>query len=158
AHPHWTRIMNDHAAATAVLKLTGKSAVESLMFDLGTGNNGLIMTSPGATISHVHLVGSSLTGAGVCLWLDGDSVEHADLHHIEIEGNVTFTTGLLIDQFARAYIDAIRIFSCLTAIQIVGANSDENTFIRLDIGDCSLGLDLDAGNEQHFDDVLFNAL
>ena len=155
-HPHFAIIKNDHASATSVLKLTGKSAVENLLFDLGTGNNGLIMTSTGAGGRKIHIDGANLTSAKTGLWLDGASAEHADLSKIDIVGNTTYLTGLKVDQFARCNIDTITIVSCLTCLQIVGADSNENIFHELVIGDSALGIDIDAGNEQHFDDVTFH--
>ncbi len=155
-HPHGARVRNDHASATSVMKLTGKSSVENLLFDLGTGNHGLILTRDGVSVDHVHFDGTSLTSGKTCLWLDGDSSEHADIVEVEIFGNTTNTTGFLVDQFGSCHIDRILISACLVGIQIVGANSDENEFHRLDIGDCVTGLDIDAGSEQHFDNLHFH--
>ena len=155
-HPHFARIRNDHVAATAILKLTGKSVVENLLFDLGTGNNGLIMTRTGVTGDHLHIDGTSLTSAKTGIWLDGDSAEHADLYQIDIVGDVAQLTGLKVDQFARCHFDDLSINSCLAGIQIVGANSNENDFHDLTLGDSAIGIDIDAGNEQHFNRIVFH--
>ncbi len=154
--PHFASIKNNHVSATSVLKLTGKSEVRNLLFDLGTGNHGLIMTHSGATGRNIHIDGVSLTSAKTGLWLDGVSAEHADLSRIDIVGNTTYMTGLKLDQFARCNIDIISMASCLTGLQIIGADSDENIFHELVIGDSALGIDIDGGNEQHFDDVTFH--
>lgn len=147
---NWTTIKNNHASATSIMKLTGKSAVIDLNFNLGTGVNGLIMTRGGCRIHHVQFVGTSLTGAATALWLDGDSKTFAKAIDIDFYGGVSYMIALLIDQFAQCDFRRLNIHYCLKGIQIVGANSDDNRFIDVDIGESALALDLDEGNEQHF--------
>ncbi len=153
----FAEIRNDHAGATSILKLTGKSAIVNVEFDLGSGsNNGIIMTSSGATIDKVRFVGTSLTGAATALHLDGASMVHAHIDTVEFHGHITHMIGILIDQFGFSDFHNLHFVECLTGIQIIGANSDENDFLDVDIGDCALGIDIDAGNTQHFTNIGFH--
>lgn len=157
SHRDFTEVRNTHGSATSILKLTGKSSIIDLTFDLGSGSgNGVIMTGAGARVHSSRFSGENLTGAATALHLDGASVEHAKITDVNFHGHVTHMTGLLIDQFGFSRFDDLHFHQCLTAVQFVGADSDENEFHHLDIGDCALGLDIDAGNEQHFTDVQFH--
>lgn len=147
---NWITIKNTHASATSIMKLTGKSAVEDINFNLGTGVNGLIMTRGGCGIYRVQFVGVNLTEAATALWLDGASVRHAKAIDIDFLGNVTYMTALKVDQFGHCNFEQLRIHYCLVGIQVLGANSDDNEFLSVDIGESALALDLDGGNEQHF--------
>jgi len=149
-HRNWTTIKNNHASATSIMKLTGKSAVLDLNFNLGTGVNGLIMTRGGCRIYRAQFIGTSLTGAATALWLDGDSKKFAKAIDVDFYGDVSYMSALLIDQFAQCDFRRLNIHYCLKGIQVVGANSDDNRFIDVDIGESALALDLDEGNEQHF--------
>ncbi len=149
-------IRNTHASATHIMTLTGKSAVINLTFTQ-TGNvDGINMTHGGAVVKHIRFNGTAMTGAGTSLHLDGASVQHGRIEDLEFHGHVSYTTGLLIDQWGFCNFINLHFETCLTAIQIVGVDSDENDFKHLDIGDCALGIDIDAGNNQHFTDVGFH--
>lgn len=150
-HRNWTTIMNTHASATSIMRLTGKSAVVDVNFNLGSGSaNGLIMTRGGLRIYNIQFIGTSLTGAATALLLDCDSKQHAKVIDVDFLGHVTHMTALEIDQLANSNFERLRIHDCLTGIHIVGADSDHNLFDHIDIGECALAFDLDAGNEQLF--------
>jgi len=155
-HRNWAKIKNDHATATSIMKLTGKSSVIDLNFNLGTGGNGLIMTHGGARGYHLQFVGEDLTGAGIALWLDGSPSKHGKFIDLHFLGHTTHMTGLKIDQFSHSYLELLRIHECAKGIQFVGAGADSNHLNDIDIGDCGIGLDIDEGNEQHFDNILFH--
>jgi len=140
------------------MKLTGKSAVYSLNFNLGRVTNGLIMTHGGCRVYRSQFVGEDLTSTKTALWLDHFSGgKHAKVIDCDFLGkDTTKMTALLIDQFGRSNFERLRIHNCLEAIQIVEVNSDSNIFNLCDIGDNALGLDIDAGNEQHFHDIIFH--
>ncbi len=152
----FAQIRNTHVSATSILKLTGKSAVTNLSIYQTGSLNGLIMTSGGSVVEKMRFNGTTMSGAGTSLHLDGDSVVHGHIREVEFHGHVSYTIAILIDQWGFCDFHLLHFAECLTAIQIVGANSDENDFKNLDIGDCALGLDLDAGNTQHFTDIGFH--
>lgn len=156
SHRNWTKIKNTHDSAASILKLIGKSAVIDLNFNLGTGNNGLIMTHGGFRILSCQFVGEDLTGAKTALWLDGASIKHGKVIDVDFLGHVTYMTSILIDEVALSCFDNIRIHDSLVGIKFVGDTSDRNCFDGLDIGDCALGLDIDAGNKQHFKSLKFH--
>ncbi|GAH84990.1 unnamed protein product, partial [marine sediment metagenome] len=127
-----------------------------LNFNLGAGGNGLIMTHGGARGYHLQFVGEDLTGAGIALWLDGPPSRHGKFIDLHFLGHTTHMTAIKIDQIAYSYFQLLRIHECATGIQFVGAGSDCNHFNDIDIGDCGIGLDIDEGNRQHFDNILFH--
>ena len=155
-HRNWAKIKNNHDTATSIMKLTGKSSAIDLNFNLGTGGNGLIMTHGGARGYHLQFVGEDLTGAGIALWLDGSPSKHGKFIDLHFLGHTTHMTGIKVDQIAYSYFELLRIHECAVGIQFVGASADSNHFNDIDIGDCGIGLDIDAGNCQHFADVLFH--
>jgi len=157
-HRNWAKIKNTHASATSIMKLTGKSSAIDLNFNLGTGNNGLIMTHGGCRGYHLQFVGEDLTSAKTGLWLDGAAAKHAKFEDIHILGESASTkmTGILVDQFAHSYFEKVFIHYCLAGIKFAGTSADINHFNAIDIGHCGIGLDIDAGNGQHFTDILFH--
>jgi len=158
AYRNWAKILNTNVGATSILKLTGKSAVVNLNFNLGVENyNGLIMTHGGCRVLHCQFVGTNLTGAATALWLDhATGGKYAKVIDCDFLGHLTHMTALKIDQFGRSNFERLRVHSNLVAVHIVGANSDENIFNLLDVGDNALAFDIDAGNEQHFHDIVLH--
>ena len=160
SHRNWAKIMNTHGAATSIMKLTGKSAVIDLNFNLGTGNNGLIMTHGGHRVYSCQFVGEDLTGAATALHLDHASGgKHAKVIDCDFLGDASpgaLMTAILIDEWGYSNFERIRIHRCFKGIQFVGTASDENTFNMIDIGECVIGLDIDAGSENHFYEVVFH--
>lgn len=161
SYRNWAKIKNEHASATSVMKFTGKVAIQYLNINLGTSNNGIILAHGGSRVLSTQFVGEDLTSAKTCLWLDHASTgKHARIENVDIIGNITYCRGILIDNFAHSHFNNIRIHDCLEGIQIVGVTLDENSFKKLDIGGCShasgIALNIDGGDGQHFDDVLFH--
>ena len=158
SHRAWAEIKNDHASATSILKFSGLIGLEDLCLNLGTSNNGAILTKSGFRVDHIQFLGEDLTGAATALHLDGVStIRFGKVRDVEFLGEgTTHMTGLLVDNCKRSEFNDLVLNACKTAIQVVNASSDENRFNRLHIGDSGIGLDLDAGNEQHFEDVVFH--
>lgn len=158
SYRNWSKIKNTHAGATSILKLTGKSCCCDLNFNLHTGSaNGLIMTHSAPVAERCMFVGEDLTGAATGLHLDGaTTIKHGRIVGCRFIGHATHMTGLLLDNAASNMFFENYLHDCLTAIQIIHADSDHNTFSRIDIGDCALGLDLDAGNGQHWHHIDFH--
>lgn len=150
-HRNWAKIMNDHAGATSILKFTGKTSLIDLNFNMGTGVNGIILTYGGWRVSHCQFVGTNLAGAATALHLDGATIiKHGILEDCHFDGHITHMTAMLVDKTAHSHFSHVHIHECLAGIQVVDATSDANIFKLIDIDDCVLGLDLDAGNKQHF--------
>ena len=158
SHRAWAEIRNDHASATSIIKFTGLIGLEDLCFNLGTGNNGVIITKSGFRVDHMQFLGDSLTGAATALHLDGaTTLKFGKVRDVEMLGEgTTHMTGILIDNTSRSDFHNIIIDAAKTAIQIVNSSSDENKFLNLRIGDTGIGFDIDAGNEQHIEDILFH--
>ena len=157
AHRTWAKVKNTHANAASIMKFTGKVAAINLNFNLGAGTNGLIMTHGGCRVYSCQFVGEDLEAAKTALWLDHTTGgKHIKVIDNDFLGHTSYMTALKIDQFGRSNFERLRIHECKTGIQIVGANSDSNIFNLVDIGECGLALDLDAGNEQHFYEMILH--
>ena len=164
SHRNWAKIVNtnsDNGGATSLMKFTGRVALIDLNFNLGTGNNGVIITLGGPRVYNCQFVGEDLTSAKTALHLDHASGgKHAKVIDCDFKGDDEFMTALKVDQFGYSNFERIRIHECLVGIHILGANADKNIFSYVDIGDCShangIGIDIDAGNEQHFHDIILH--
>jgi len=152
-HRIWAAVRNSHASATSIMKFTGKVSIRDIaFFQVGTVN-GIICTGNGTRIRHCGFNSELLTGAATAIYLDGSGAmtQGAIIEDIQLLGNVSYTKGLYINASRINEFSGMHIHKCLTGIQIAGATSDSNSFIDNDIGDCALGIDIDAGNEQLFD-------
>lgn len=158
SHRTWQKIKNTHASATSILKFTGYVSLIDLNFNLGNGGgNGVIITKGASRVYHCQFVGEDLTGAATAIHYDGATqLKHHKMMDCNFRGDVAYMTALLIDKSCCSNYERLVFHHCLTAIQIVDTLSDENIFNDLDIGDSSLGIDIDAGNEQHFSNVQFH--
>jgi len=143
--------------ATSVLKLTGKSAVRDVNINCGTGNNGLIMTHGGARVDSCQFVSEDLTSNGIMLELSNASFKkHAKFVDVHFLGNTTYSTALKIDGFAYSHFERFRIHSCKVGIHQEDISLDHNLFHKLDIGDCTVAIDIYEGNEAHFSECIFH--
>ncbi len=158
SHRVWVEIRNDHTSATSIMKFTGLIGLEDLCFNLGTGNNGVVITKSGFRVDHMQFLGSSLTSPATALHLDGaTTLKLGKIRDVEFVGEGTTRMGaILIDNTARSDFHNIIIDAVKAAIQIVNPASDENKFENIKIGDSGIGFDFDAGNEQHVEDVVFH--
>lgn len=159
SHRNWAKIKNTHATADSIMKFTGNVCLNNLHFDLHTADdNGIILTNDGFRIYNCQFIGVDLTGAATALHLDGASViSNGKIIDTKFCGEGTnHMTAILIDTCARSFFEDLSIHKCKTAIQIVNAGSDFNTFKTIDIGDSGIGLDIDVGSEQHFSNINFH--
>jgi len=161
AFRNWAKIKNEHETATSVMKFTGKVAIISLNINLGTGNNGLILTHGGSRVLNTQFVGEDLTSVKTCLHLDHASTgKRVRVENIDVLGNITYCRGILVDNFCCSHFKHLHIHACLEGIQIVGTAPNENVFKDIDIGGCShangIALNIDDGSGQHFDNILFH--
>lgn len=157
ASRNWAKIKNTHASATSIVKFTGKVMLSKLNFNLSSGSaNGVILTHGGFRVFDTMFVGEDLTGAATALHIDGAPVKHGRIYDSDFVGHATHMTGILLDNATRNELQRLHIHDCLTGVQIIHADSDENFFRDVHIGDCALGLDLDAGNAQQFDHITFH--
>jgi len=167
-HRTWQKIMNDHGSATSVMNFTGYVSLRDVNINLGTGNNGVSVTKGAFRLSHVQFVGESLTtNVKTALSIVGAStLKHGKLEDVEFRGEHEFMTALSLNNCCCSYFDGIRIRDCLTGIKIAHASSIDNLFHNLDIDSCDAtvavegvdgrAIDIDAGTDNHFVNVLFH--
>jgi len=151
SHRGFVNITNTHATAGCVLRLEGLSAVQDVAITPVAADNGLLMWGDGARVARLLFDGTAHTGGGVCLWMDGDDPKVTD---IDIMGNVAQTIGINV-MGARCHYENIHIDHCATGIWIHDAGADGNSFDNVFVHGCTLGLDIDTGNEQHFKEIHF---
>jgi hypothetical protein len=154
----WTRIVNTHASATSILKLTGKSGLISLNFDLEAGtHNGLVMSSPGFLVQGCFFTGTAVTGAATMLDLSaGAQVLNGRVMDCEFIGNATHVTAIKLTKIAYSIFMDLRIGDCLKGIHITDATSDANHLEDILLHSSTIGFDIDAGNSQHFVNILLH--
>ena len=157
-HRLWTVVRNTHGTATSILKLTGKASLVNLVF-LQTGTlNGVIFTKTGYRVRKCAFSSSGLTGAATSLHIDGSAalILGGRVEDVEFNGHATWTTAMYFDKASTNDNKSIHIHTCLNGVQIVDATSTKNDFDDMDIGECAIGLNIDAGSEQHFRDINFH--
>lgn len=167
-HRVWAPIRNSHASATSVMKFTGKVSIRDLAIFQTADINGVIFTGSGFRIRNCGFNSELITGAATSIYIDGSAAitRGGIIEDIQILGDAEFSRGLYINQSKINKFCHMHIHKCLTAIQIADADSDFNTFEHIDIGDCDatvavegtdgIAIDIDAGNETLFNDVLFH--
>jgi len=157
-HRIWASVKNTHASASSILKFTGKASIQDLAFFQTAAINGVIFTNSGFRVSNCGFNAESATGANTSIHLDGaTTITGGKFRDVEILGNKTYTTGILMDNAAHCELNHVNIHTCLTGLQQVGADSDGNYYEDFDIGDTTLALDIDAGNKAHFNHINFHA-
>ena len=158
AHRRWATITNSHASATSILKLTGKASISDLAFPQTGACSGVIFTASAFRIRRCGFNSSACTGAVKSIHIDGTAgtLVGGLIEDIRMIGHVSYTTGIYLDTVSYSDFNKIDAHFCLNGIQIVNVASDNNFFNTVDLGGCAIGLNLDAGNSQHFNDVNFH--
>jgi len=155
-HRNWAQIRNDHAGATSILKLTGRASAMDLNFNLGTGNNGLILTRGGWRCYGCQFIGLNLTSPATAFWADGAATKHGKIINCDFLGVKTQMTAVKVDDTLYSRFHDLVIHDCLKGIHVLGTAPDHNDFDYLDIGGCAIALDIDTGSGQHFKDIVFH--
>jgi len=158
-HRVWAPIRNEHDDATSVMKFTGRVSLDDVTIDCGAGsNNGVIITganSKGARLRHTYFECENVTGAQTALEISGGT-EYARTEDVKIHGVQAHTTGLLLDNCKLSRFENVDLHECLTGMKITNVASDNNIFLRFLLHTCTLGMDLDGGNGQTFDEINFH--
>jgi len=165
AHPLqvWAAIRNEHSDATSIFKFTGKVSLRDLALfstDNGVGGSvdGVIFTKSGYRVRKCGFNSEATTHANTSIHIDGSGafIRGGIIEDVEIRGDVANTTGLYMNNAKINETLNINIHACLKGIQIIHADSDSNTFCGTVLGDCAIGLDLDAGNTQMIEHIDFH--
>jgi len=157
-HRIWAPIRNTHAGATSVMNFTGFCAMQNLaIFQTGT-LNGISLAQNGFRIIECGFNSQLLTGPATSCHIDGSGglILGGIMEDVEFLGTVGFTTGIHIENSSINKFRFVAIHDCLVGMLWDGAAPDRNTLYYVGIGDCALGLDIDTGDEQHFEHVGFH--
>jgi hypothetical protein len=165
-HRIWSAIRNEHSDATSIFKFTGKVSLTNLALfstdnSIGGSVGGVIFTNSGYRVRKCGFNSEATTHANTSIHIDGASavagfIRGGIIEDIQIQGAVGTTRGIYFDTAKVNEAKDMSVHNCLTGIQITNATSDYNEFHSVDLGDCALGLDIDAGNGQHFNHVNFH--
>ena len=156
SHRLWAVVKNTHASATSVMKFTGKaSLIDLAIFTDSTNNaNGVIFTNSGFRVSHCGFNSEGTDAANTSIHIDGaTTLRGGRIDNIQVEGNIAYTTGLLNDNAKINNYSDSGIHNCLVGVHIVDAGSDYNDFNNVEVGECAKAFKIDAGNEQHFNNI-----
>jgi len=157
-HRIWAAIRNEHDTATSVFKFTGKVSLVDLAIFTEDAVNGVIFTNNGWRVRTCGFNSSGTDGANTSVYIDGSAAltRGGIMGDVQFIGNAATTTAISINQSTVNEFHNVNIHTCLVGVLIADADSDYNKFNNIDIGDSALGLDINAGNEQHFDNIHFH--
>ena len=159
-HRLWAPVRNTELDATSIMKFTGKVSISDMAFFSDDENNadGVIFTKSGFRIRRCGFNSADTDGANTSIHIDGSAalIRGGIIEDVQIVGHQTHTTGLYIDTGTINEFKDINFHDCLNGIQIINAASDTNFFRDIVFGDCTIALNLDAGNDQHFHDLTFH--
>ncbi len=157
SHRNWAKIKNNHASATSIMKFTGKVSIEDVTIDCGTGsNNGVIITgsnTKGCRLRHTYFECEKVTGAQTALEISG-STEYALMSDVMFHGVQAYTKGMLLDNCKLSNFAKLDFHDCATGIQFTNTSPD-NIFSFLLFHECTLGMDIDSGDNQFFHELSF---
>ena len=156
SHRNFTKIKNTHASATSIMNFTGKVSLMDLTIDVGYSSvNGVTISgsgSKGCRVRRVYFEAEHATGAQTCLTIDDN--EYARVEDCKFHGVITYTKGLLISDSKLSNYTWLDFHDCLAGIQFTGTSHD-NIFSYILLHDCTIGLDIDSGNNQFFHECSF---
>lgn len=159
SHRDWVFIVNNHGSATAVIGFSGYVALCDLTIDCGTGtNDGVIIAGAGANgarVDRVYIECDGVTGAQTGLAF-GAGVAHVRCRDVRIHGVKANTRGLQLNNCEHSDFAQVYISDCLEALEISNIASDDNHFEHIHFENCTLGLDINGGNGQIFNELSFS--
>ena len=157
-HRIWAAIRNEHASATSVFKFTGKASIQDLAIFTAGSVNGVIFTGSGWRVRNCGFNSTGTSGATTSVHLDGSGAltRGGIMEDVEFLGNVSYTTAIHIEQSTINHFHHVNIRSSLVGVKITDSDSDGNQFDDVMIMTSALGLDIDAGNMQMFNNVDFH--
>lgn len=151
-------ILNSHATATGVLKFTGWCSINNVQIDCGTGEIGIEIegiTAIGSRLRKVFFDCEALVGAADAILIDGGAA-YIKLRDIHIDGEITNTTGIRLNNANHLVIEEVKVHSALAGIHLDNAADDDNEFLDCHLQTCITGLLIDAGAaDNHFEHIFF---
>jgi len=154
----WVQIRNTHASATSIIKFTGKVEISDLVIFQTGSVNGVIFTNNGSRIIRCGFNSESLTSAATSIYLDGSAglIQGSRIEDVQMRGHQTYSKLLHLNKARVSEFFNIHMHQMETGIHIEDVLSDHNFFKDVSLGDCTLGIDIDGGNEQHFETIKFH--
>ncbi len=151
-----TIFKNSHASNTYIFSVSRPFYLsECTLYRVGTCN-GLVLTSGAkATLDGVYFdFISEAAAAGVAI--DVTNAHANSFRDTTIIGDGANTIGVNLNISAGNVLERVFLGSCAVGAKIENAVSDRNTFHFVLFFECVLGLDIDAGNAQIFDQLVFH--
>ena len=150
-----TIFKNTHATNTHVFSVSKPFIIKDCTIYRMTTSHGLVLTSGcKPTIDNVEFdMVSESAAAGTALSLT--SINDGHFTNLEFHGDTTNTIGIDINTSYSNHFKNIEVADCAVGLKIQNAASDDNFFHSVDFHDNTLAVDIDAGNIQHFENVVF---
>ncbi len=157
-HRIWAPIRNTHASATSVFKFTGKVSIQDMAIFTVADEGGVIFTNSGWRIRKCGFNSTGIDTAQTSVYIDGTggTTRGGIMEDVQFIGHVGRTKAIHINQSTVNEFYKVAISKCLTGLHIDNAASDNNIFSQMLIGDSATGIDIDAGNDQFFNDIVFH--
>jgi len=155
SHRSWVFITNSHSSATSILNLTGFASISSVTIDCESSINGLKFTRDGARIYNTYIECKDVTGVQKAVEIAG--AKYARIKGLMIHGNVSYTTALVLDDCSYGNFEDLETFDSLVGLHIkeTSGSSDKNYFSDFETRSCTTAFDLDAGDNQIFNHIIF---
>lgn len=149
-----TIFTNTHASAEYVLNATRYFKMENceILMDDEYGGIQIYGNNSDTRLIHMRFL-ASVVDVPVALHLhDGG---HGEFEDIYIGGNGTLIIGIFLNGSRHNHFNNIEIFRCKSAVRFDWINTDGNFFSDIRIVGAPKGLDIFAGNDQHFEHMFF---
>lgn len=150
-----TIFKNTHATNTHVFSISKPCKISECTIYRMTTSHGIVLTSGAMPELHNIIFDMGTEAAGAGTGLSMTSVNDGHFWNLDFHGDATNTIGIDINTSANNHFENINIADCAVGVKIQNAASDDNSFHVVDFHDNILGLDIDAGNIQHFENVAF---
>ena len=150
-------ISNGHATATGVLQFTGWCSINNVTIDCGTGETGINLNGAnGSRLRKLYFDCTLLAAGNDAILLDG-GVGRVNIKDVHIDGEVTNTTAIRLNDAHDCVIEGIKIHHALAGLQSDHADDDENIFLDCHLHSVITGIQLaNAGaTDNHFDHIYF---
>jgi len=151
-----TVFTNTHASARFVFSVSRYFKIENCEIFINDTYSGIMVYGNNTDANLVHMrfmAGSGAVDIPFMLYLfEGGHGEYEDLH---IGGTGSIVIGIFLNGTQHNHFFDVHISRCKSGITFTWITTDENQFSWIMIYKATKGLDIRAGNKQHFMDIHF---
>lgn len=141
------------------MNFTGNIALLNLRIHLGARNNGVKATHKGTQVHSCQFIGEDLITPATALEI-GDGISTCGWPHLKenyfLGEGPTHMTALKLRKTTAAFITGFEVAKCKVGLHFSGAGTDLNVLNGAGIDVCGTGIQIDAGNNQYFQNLRLN--